>query len=586
MKFRTLLFVMLVGLLSVMSFTALGQDVAREDTVIFDVDGQVGGDANFDQANWMLPNSIRSRGYHQAVSEPLFILNYETGEIMPWLAESMESNDSLDVWTLNLREGAAWSDGEAFNADDVVFTIQLLLDDETGGLNNAAGLQTWVASVEKVDDLTVVFNLTKPNPRFQLDNFSVRIWGGINMLPEHVWADKDPYTFKNFDPEQGWPLGTGPYVLSSANETEWVYDLNPDWWGAATGVFKLPEPQRAIWIVTGNDSIRTALAVNNEVDSIMDVTLGAFEAMQAQNPSIVAWVDTMPFVWLDPCARQMSLQTGPENAPWDDPEMRWMLNNVIDRDEIIAIAYEGVTIPSRTMYVEYGGLFPTIDAIEDAGMAFSSSADLDAAEATLIEKGYERGGDGLWQLDGSVLGLRIQVHEGFTEKRRITADVVEQLQRFGINASADIVAGATWGDNKALGLYEATTDWDSCGSINEPWASLNKYNASWLTPVGENTSNNNHVRWQGADNDAYSAIVDEIGTLPLGDPAITDMVVEAYRYFYEALPTIPLNQATKLVPFNTTYWEGWPTAENNYNHPATWWQSTHQIFQELTKAGM
>jgi len=585
MKVRTLLFVMLVGLFVVASFTAVGQDVGREDQVIFDVDGLVGADPNFDQFNWMLPNSMRSRGYHQSVSEPLFILNYESGEIMPWLAESMESNDSLDVWTLNLREGAEWADGEAFNADDVVFTIQLLLDDETGALNNAAGLQVWVDTVEKVDDLTVVFNLKVPNPRFQLDNFSVRIWGGINMLPEHVWADKDPFTFKNFDPDQGWPLGTGPYVLTSTNGTEWVYDLNPDWWGAKTGVFKLPEPLQAIWIVTGNDSIRTALAVNNEVDSIMDITLGAFEAMQAQNPKIVAWVDGMPFVWLDPCARQISIQTGPENAPWDDPDMRHMLNNVIDREEIIAIAYEGVTIPSRTMYVEYGGLFPTIDAIEEAGMAFSSTADLDAAAATLTEKGYVLGADGLWEKDGSVLGIRIQVHEGFVEKRRIAADVVEQLQRFGINGSSDIVAGATWGDNKARGLYEATGDWDSCGSINEPWASLDKYNASWVKPVGENAGGSNHQRWQGEDNDAYSAIVNQIGSLPLGDPAITPLVVEAYRYFYDALPTIPLNQATKLVPFNTTYWEGWPTAENNYNHPATWWQSTHQIFQEITKAG-
>jgi len=583
MKFRTLLIVMLVGLLSVVSFTAIGQDVAREDTVIFDVDGQQGGDSNYDQMNWMLPNSARSRGLHQAVSEPLFILNYETGEIQPWLAESMESNEDLDVWTLNLREGAAWADGEAFNADDVVFTIQLLLDDESAILSEASNVQQWVDSVEKVDDLTVQFNLLQPNPRFQLDFFSVRIWGGINMLPEHVWVNEDPYTFKNFDPEKGYPLGTGPYVLTSASETEWVYDLNPNWWGAETGVFKLPEPQRAIWIVTGNDSIRTTLAVNDEVDSIMDVTLGAFEAMQAQNPNIHAWVDGMPFVWLDPCARQMSIQTGEQNAPWDDPEMRWVLSNAIDRDEIVEIAYQGVTIPSRSIYVEYGGLFPTIDAIEDAGMALSSSANLDAATATLEAKGYVLGNDGLWEKDGSVLSIRIQVSESFIEKRRIAADVVEQLQKFGINASADIVAQATWNENKNAGNYEATTDWDSCGSINEPWASLNKYNAAFVRPVGENSGGNNHVRWS---NDEYTALVDEIGTYPLGDPAITPLVVEAYEILYNDLPTIPLTQATKLVPFNFTYWEGWPTTENNYNHPATWWQSTHQIFQNLTKAGM
>jgi peptide/nickel transport system substrate-binding protein len=583
MKVRISLFVLLAVLVAAFGFTAIAQDVAREDTVIFDIDGPAGAVAAFDQMNWMLPDSRRPYGLHQAVTEPLFILNYETGEIMPWLAESMESNDSLDVWTLHLREGAEWADGEAFNSDDVVFTIELLLNDDTASLSEAGNVQQWIESVEALDDYTVQFNLVQPNPRFQLDFFSVRIWGGINMMPEHVWADKDPYTFNNFDLEAGYPLGTGPYVLVAANESEWVYDLNPDWWGAKTGVFKLPEPKRAIWTVTGNDQIRTTLAVSNELDSIMDITLGAFEAMQAQNPNIFAWEDGMPFVWLDPCPRQMSLQT--QTAPWDDPEMRWMLNNVIDREEIIEIAYQGVTIPSRTMFVEYGGMFPVIDAIEEAGMAFNTGADLEAAEATLLAKGYERGADGLWQKDGSVLSLEIQAHEGFIEKRRITADLVEQYQRFGINANAAIVAGATWEDNKRFGNYEATTDWDACGSINEPWASLNRYTSRWWVPVGERSSGNNHVRWNGENNDAYSAIVEEIGSLPLGDPAIIDMVVEAYGYYYADLPFIPLNQATKLVPFNSTYWEGWPTAENNFNHPATWWQSTHQIFQEITKAG-
>ena len=163
-----------------------------------------------------MPNNLGNGGLGQAVFEPLFILNYETGEIMPWLGSSASSNDGLDVWTLNLHEGAEWADGHPFDSGDVVFSIELLLNDETSSLSYAGNVQTWIESVEAVDDLTVQFNLTQPNPRFQLDFFSVRIWGGINMLPEHVWADKDPYTFNNFDPEQGWPMGTGPYVLTSA----------------------------------------------------------------------------------------------------------------------------------------------------------------------------------------------------------------------------------------------------------------------------------------------------------------------------------------------------------------------------------
>ena len=51
------------------------------------------------------------------------------------------------------------------------------------------------------------------------------------------------------------------------------------------------------------------------------------------------------------------------------------------------------------------------------------------------------------------------------------------------------------------------------------------------------------------------------------------------------MPFIPITQARKIVPFDTTYWVGWPTAENNFNHPATWWNSTHQIIHNLEPAG-
>jgi peptide/nickel transport system substrate-binding protein len=132
-------------------------DVAREDTVIFDIDeSEIPNPHNF---NWMLPGIRRNQGAHQAMWEPLFILNYETGEIQPWLGTTFTPNDTLDVWTLTLREGIKWSDGEAFNADDVVFTVNLLLGDTTQTLGEAANTQQWVASVEKIDDLTVQFNL-------------------------------------------------------------------------------------------------------------------------------------------------------------------------------------------------------------------------------------------------------------------------------------------------------------------------------------------------------------------------------------------------------------------------------------------
>jgi peptide/nickel transport system substrate-binding protein len=123
-----------------------------------------------------------------------------------------------------------------------------------------------------------------------------------------------------------------------------------------------------------------------------------------------------------------------------------------------------------------------------------------------------------------------------------------------------------------------------CGSVNEPWASSDTVNVKWLKPVGERAERN-EVRWSGEKAEAYGALVDEMGTLPLGDPKVEELFVEAMKIFFEELPVIPITQAKKIIPFDTTYWTGWPTFEEDYIHPPTWWQHTHVIIHNLEPTG-
>ncbi len=123
--------------------------------------------------------------------------------------------------------------------------------------------------------------------------------------------------------------------------------------------------------------------------------------------------------------------------------------------------------------------------------------------------------------------------------------------------------------------------WQTCGSINEPWASMDTFNASWIKPIGERADNNGW-RWK---NDEYSKLVDQIGTLPLGDPRIDGLFEQAMTIWMDELPVIPITQAKKLIPFDTTYWKGWPDSKNNYLHATTWWQSTHKIIHNLQPTG-
>jgi peptide/nickel transport system substrate-binding protein len=549
----------------------------RAQTAIFDIDG--GRVEAPDNWNPFLPQARRDHGLHQALTEPLFMLNYESGEIEPWIGEEMTSNEALDVWTLRIRDGVTWSDGEAYTADDVVFTVETMVK---GGaeVGDITGLIAFIDSVEKVDDLTVQFNLNKPNPRFQLDNFSVRIWGSVIVVPEHIWADKDPLTFTNYDPDQGWPVFTGPYTLTSTSPTEFTYDRNDDWWGAQTGFAELPAPRKLVWTWAGPEETRAALMADGQLDSLMDITLGAFEALRERNPNVIAWKGELPFAWLDPCARNIEINNAIE--PWNDRDMRWALNYAIDRDQIVEIAYENTTIPSESIFPAYPPLDRLLELAKQEGLYEQyplTMHDADRAREIIESKGYTMQGD-YYERDGQQLSLDIQNSEAYIEKQRIAQVVVEQLQSIGINASARNVADTTWQENFQLGDFEARGGWQTCGSVNEPWFSLDTLSNRWYKPVGERSDFNG---WR-FNNDEYSQIVDELGSLALDDPQVDQLFLQAWEIFLRELPIIPVTQAKKLIPFDTTYWTGWPTEEDNYIHPTTWWNMTHKIIHNLRPA--
>lgn len=552
------------------------QDVAREDTVIFDLDRTIQDPENF---NWFTAGTKREHGAHQSMWEPLFILNYSTGELEPWLATSIEPNEDFSEWTLTVREGVEWSDGEAFNADDVVFTINMVLGDEELSAREAATIRAQVASAEKISDLSVKLTLNAPNPRFPTENFGVRIFGSFLIMPEHVWSQaEDPASFAFYP-----PIGTGPYTYSSGATNRMIWDRNDNYWGAKTGFQDLPEPRRLIWLETGGEESRAQLLATNQIDAAQNVSIGTFEAIQAQNPAVIGWHAGYPYAWPDPCARQIEINT--TVAPWNDPAMRRAVANIIDRDQIVNVAYEGTTVASQTMFAQYGSMAPFIDAVIEAGYGLSSSPNLEAAQAAIESAGYTLGSDGIYEMNGEDLSVDIHVNSASTEYTRTIDVVVEQLIRAGISAKAvPVENGVFWGEVLPFGAFEMSYSWLSCGSVNEPWTSMTRYTTSSVVPVGERSPGfNNTARW---DSDAavdYTSIVDQMAGLASDNSALPGMVAEAYQYLDDEVPFIPLVQAAKLLPFNTTYWTGWPTAENDYNHPAFWWGHTHQIIHNLEK---
>jgi peptide/nickel transport system substrate-binding protein len=547
----------------------------RRHTVILDIEG--GRVINPQMWNPFLPGVRKDQGFHQCMIEPLFMLNFQSGEIEPWLALSMTPNDSMTEWLLKLRPGVAWSDGVPFTSEDITYTINLLKANSPI-LSWSAKVSETVDTVIKQDSLTVLFKLKKSDPRFKLDMWSVRIAGSCPILPAHIFRGQDIMSFKNYDQEKGWPVFTGPYKLKSVSQTEFIYERNNDWWGTKAGFKPLPKPRWLKWVWYGPEETRTAAMASHKLDALGDISLGAFLALKRKNRDVIAWLEDFPYASIDPCVRNLEFNCA--KAPWNDKDMRWAVNYSLDRNLIISVAYEGTSFPATTFFP----LYPPMEKY--IGMAAKTeyyqtcplvSYDPKKAKMIIESKGYRINENGYYEKDGEELSMTLTAPENSIEIIRIAQIVVEQLHNVGINATSRVEGSGVYFENFSFGRFEGCIGWSTCASVNEPISSMDFFSSRWVVPI-EIRANANGWRWK---NEEYSRLVDDMKTLPLNDPRSDSLYIKAISIWLEDLPVIPLTQAKKLIPFDTKYWKGWPTAKNNYFQPFSWWNSSHRIIHNL-----
>jgi peptide/nickel transport system substrate-binding protein len=142
--------------------------------------------------------------YTRVVYDALVRFAPDGSDIIPHIAQGWESKDSFSEWTVNLRAGAKWSDGQPFTADDIMFWYNdILLNEELmpGGAEWMKNADGSLATVEKLGDYSVKWTFKQPNTAFLLNLANMdgadRAIHNLVFVPAHYLKQFHPkYTDK------------------------------------------------------------------------------------------------------------------------------------------------------------------------------------------------------------------------------------------------------------------------------------------------------------------------------------------------------------------------------------------------------
>ena len=539
-------------------------EVPRERTLII-MAGQMNQYTLFDNQNPYIPGS--DQGFHTgtlpAVYEPLIMFDVLTGEYENWLLENWEYLSDTEI-SLTVRDGVTWNDGEPFTTEDIKFTFDMALEN-AAGMVHLADLPEYYESSEIVDDKTIILKLNKPNPAFWATTLTTN--HGIHVLPKHIWEDKNPLEFTNFDIAAGLPVGTGPYKMVFASAQQKVYDLRDDWWAVEAGFKPQPKVERIIYIPSQDESQAAQLLIQNQIDMSPIVQVSTLKTMLAQNDKITTYTGTEPpYGYLDWCPIDLNMNDGV--APYDNKDICWAISYALDRQALVDLAESGAGVTALHMFTPYGWFQPFDEALKDvfAKYDYDTAAHPEKVTELMEGAGYTLNDDGFWaDADGATFDMNIYV-PGWL--KAWGPPLQQQLVDAGFNVTIDFSDGL--GSSVQTGEQALSLGCKGPSGVlgMDPNFMLSIYTSQYYRPTGEPapiwwaTS-----RWQNAD---YDSLVEQIAPLSVDDPALMPLFLDAMDTWTSDMPDIYFAQLMIRYPMSTEYWTGWPNQDNPYGFPHSW----------------
>jgi peptide/nickel transport system substrate-binding protein len=234
----------------------------------------------------------------------------------PWLLERWETDQDVRTWTLFLRKGVTFNNGDLLTADDVIFNFEQWLD-PTLGSSMLGLLPLSPNDIERVDDYTIRLHLNTP----QIG------------IPEHLFHYPAMIMHRSFAGnfiEQ--PLGTGPFLLQDYRPHECaVFMRRPDYWRPGDDGRPLPYLESLFYVDLAPDE-RVAAMQGGMLDTIFLPRPADWQALRV-----------VPDLALRPTqsAQTLVLRMRADHPPWTDIRVRNALKLCQDREKMLQVSFFG-----------------------------------------------------------------------------------------------------------------------------------------------------------------------------------------------------------------------------------------------------
>lgn len=530
-----------------------GADETDDDGTIVVYTGQAEDyQVNF---NPYSPNAIEGPG---TIFEPLFYYNLVApDDPLPRLGTEFSWNDEGTELSITLRDDATWSDGENVTAEDVVFTLDMVVE------NTAMNSTGYAGEAEAVSDTEVVVTFDEPS-FMQEPEILGRFW----IVPEHIWSEFD-------DPETNVveePIGSGPFTLAEFQPQVFTLEANSDYWDGEPDL-----PAIRYLALAGNQSGADALSqgtIDWQTGPVPDI-----HNVEENYPGYKSITVPMNQIALFTCSNEELGCEGPQT----DVNVRHAVHLAMNRTQLNTLAFEdtasemspGFALPERDEHLLSAEMESDIVPMEPHA---------DTATELLEESGYTLGDDGVYERDGERLSMTVTVVSGWTDYITAVDTMTQQVEEAGIELIAEQVSWNEWSDMRGQGEYELLIDALHQGPAPDPYYLYSYFFATENTAEVGEVANPNFARYSNPDVD--QALV-ELEQLPGDDLEARQPHYDTIQVALEQdMPYVPVLTGGTTSQYNAERFDGWPEEDDLYAFPAVWGRpDASQIFLNLAPTG-